>query len=1044
MVEQIKAENLDKYRAAAAGVLEYIEDNAFSFEYSDEEIKKTRDEFLDEFSAEKLKQIPDDELLTKLFYADTSNNSLCYHLEMNKMNRSMFGGISGGSAYKFGLFKKKETGIWTSGSPIKPIELSEEDALVRAKEIRDALVRGAGVVKSFEVRNESDAELLDQKIHESIGNELYNWSWVHKYLSLIRPDLLCGFHNNDWQYHILHCLEINPSDKCYARSAQIALIARFGGLGYSHFYEIIVAKYGGVKVFYRLEAGDNDYLKKNSVIAMGWGALGSLKQYAGKASIDKKMLSEKLQREYYYDEPKTANKKAQEIVRFYSAGDNVIFYIADGEKGIGLADNAGEYEYRSGDELSHIRPVRWIEAFNENETLPHPNEGLSSACSQIKNEENLQFLYQKYYSSRKDNSPFVNDEYWPSIDEYDPGITAEQWVEFLKKDRKNYPKTLLMLKTMLDAGGEETCSTIGKAINESTSACINRGSALGERAAKHFDIEGFEDEEGKVRYYIVPFTVKRTGDGSDVWKLRSELIDALEAIDSKEQGEGIMFDKNMILYGPPGTGKTYESAIYAVAICDGKSIDELSDYDAVMERYDKLKAEGRIAFTTFHQSYGYEEFIEGIKPVLDGEGSSKDIKYTIESGVFKAFCERAADPEINFSLEEFGVDGSFNSKVWQVFLGGTGDTEIKRRCFDEGSIRIGWSGYSEFIGDEEEGLSEDTIYMLHLFQDSMQIGDLVVTCSNLKTIDAVGVITGDYEYELGVKDYSEDYPRKRNVKWLATDLSIDVPSINSGKQLSRSTVISLKRITSAEMLKQIKMDGAATPLKKNNYVFVIDEINRGNISKIFGELITLIEKTKRAGEREAMEAVLPYSGDPFSVPTNVYLLGTMNTADRSIALMDTALRRRFSFIEMMPQADVLRSIGADKVSDGGETLDVAKMLEVINERIEYLFDREHTIGHAFFTSLKDDPSIRNLSSIFKKSVIPLLQEYFYEDYSKIQLVLGDNDKTDPAYKFILDVKTDQRTIFNGNPDVDLPENKYEIQDVAFENINSYKEIGSDL
>ena len=227
------------------------------------------------------------------------------------------------------------------------------------------------------------------------------------------------------------------------------------------------------------------------------------------------------------------------------------------------------------------------------------------------------------------------------------------------------------------------------------------------------------------------------------------------------------------------------------------------------------------------------------------------------------------------------------------------------------------------------------------------------------------------------------------------------------------------------------------------YVFIIDEINRGNISKIFGELITLIEDTKRAGASEAMEAILPYSGEAFSVPNNVYILGTMNTADRSIALMDTALRRRFEFAEMMPNSEVLDSLGVGTIAAGDEELNVSRMLDVINERIEYLFDREHTIGHAFFTKLADDPSLETLASIFEKNVIPLLQEYFYEDYEKIQLVLGDNSKED-EFKFILDRSVKVKDIFNGNPDIDLPEKGYIVQHEAFLKLESYKQIGKDL
>lgn len=361
----------------------------------------------------------------------------------------------------------------------------------------------------------------------------------------------------------------------------------------------------------------------------------------------------------------------------------------------------------------------------------------------------------------------------------------------------------------------------------------------------------------------------------------------------KENKTKVVYDKNMILYGPPGTGKTYSTAIYAVAICDNKNVEELKEnYNDVMERYDELLGEGRVKFITFHQSYGYEEFIEGIKPVLNGQNG---IGYTIEDGAFKAFCKDATKVE-------------------------------------------GENSHNKVAGDNDADVS-------------MEQKDKV--------------------------------------------------------------------------------------LPNKNYVFVIDEINRGNISKIFGELITLIEDTKRAGMDEARTAVLPYSGELFSVPSNVYILGTMNTADRSISLMDTALRRRFQFIEMMPDVTILEKIGANRVGD----LDVALMLKTINERITYLYDREHTIGHAFFTKLANDSSIDTLRSIFEKSVIPLLQEYFYEDYQKIQFVLGDNEKED-EFKFIRDEELNVKNIFKGNVEdaLDLPEKNYTINKDALGKLQSYKDI----
>ena len=169
-----------------------------------------------------------------------------------------------------------------------------------------------------------------------------------------------------------------------------------------------------------------------------------------------------------------------------------------------------------------------------------------------------------------------------------------------------------------------------------------------------------------------------------------------------------------------------------------------------------------------------------------------------------------------------------------------------------------------------------------------------------------------------------------------------------------------------------------------NFLFVIDEINRGNISKIFGELITLIEPSKRIGASESLSVVLPYSGDVFGVPQNVFVLGTMNTADRSIAMMDTALRRRFDFIEKMPDPGVVR----DEVGEIG-SIDVASLLEIMNRRIEFLYDREHTLGHAFFLNIG---TIGELKAVFENKIIPLLQEYFYEDYEKIQAVLNDTQQ----------------------------------------------------
>ncbi len=489
-------------------------------------------------------------------------------------------------------------------------------------------------------------------------------------------------------------------------------------------------------------------------------------------------------------------------------------------------------------------------------------------------------------------------------------------------------------------------------------------------------------------------------------------------------------DLNTILYGPPGTGKTYNTVNYAVAICENKNIEDVQSekYEKVLRRYNELKKEGRIAFTTFHQSYGYEEFIEGIKPIVDEE--KKDIGYTIEAGIFKKFCYIASKKAIIATEDMPNV--SNNAKVWCVLLDKRDISDLKKKCFEEGSIRIGWDKEPETITTDTVGLNEMVRRVLLNFQDEMDIGDIIVTQRSNKTIDGIGIVMGDYEY------VKEDglWPRKRKVKWLMIGKEIDITELNAGIKLDRKSVYPLDRISADKILSLVNNPKeVVVETKMKPFVFIIDEINRGNISKIFGELITLIEDTKRDGKMEQASAVLPYSGEFFSVPSNVYILGTMNTADRSIALMDTALRRRFQFVEMMPDTDILKNVTVDGV-------EIAPILEKINERITFLYDREHTIGHAFFTKLKDDPTIETLASIFEKSIIPLLQEYFYEDYQKIQLVLGDNGKTDPSTKFILDEEVKVKNIFKGDAAdvIDLPEKKYTINKEAFLKIESYKQI----
>jgi len=486
------------------------------------------------------------------------------------------------------------------------------------------------------------------------------------------------------------------------------------------------------------------------------------------------------------------------------------------------------------------------------------------------------------------------------------------------------------------------------------------------------------------------------------------------------------FDKNVIFYGPPGTGKTYTTAKRAVEICKTESEKELTDYSEIMKKYNELKESNRIEFITFHQSYGYEEFIEGIKPKVLNEDdkseneNSQEIEYEIVDGIFKKFCEAATKAIIKTNNNKDDILSE--AIVWKV----TVRDEVKEDCFANNHVRINFE-----LG---------TAGALK-FDNEIKKGDIIITTDGSRTkINGIAIVTDDKAYTL---DEEKSDTTTRNVSWLVKGIDEDIYEINDKKILPRKTVTKVPNMKVEDIIKLAKEKNSEVlseiDIEKNTkpYVFIIDEINRGNISKIFGELITLIEPTKRSGKKECISTKLPYSNKKFTVPDNVYIIGTMNTADRSIALMDTALRRRFKFEEMLPDYDLLKDIF---VEDKGTKVNIGAMLKVINERIEYLYDREHTIGHAVFLELKENNNIDKLENIFKKSVIPLLQEYFYEDYEKIRLVLGDNMK-DEDEQFIFSEFIKPEDVFEGNiVDIDIPEKKYTINYDNFKNIMAYKNI----
>ena len=470
------------------------------------------------------------------------------------------------------------------------------------------------------------------------------------------------------------------------------------------------------------------------------------------------------------------------------------------------------------------------------------------------------------------------------------------------------------------------------------------------------------------------------------------------------EGTRNMIPENLILYGPPGTGKTYRTAEEAVRLCGEPVPDDRAE---LMATYQRLLVAGRIEFVTFHQSMAYEEFVEGRQPMTgadEGEDtSSAGFRLETVPGIFRRIAKRAETSRGHSSEEEATrVEGR---QVFKMSIGEANNPE-DAHLFEEaikgnyallGFEDIDWSDAKfesrEAIieackahGDQNGAVDARSgmVQMPFIFRNWVRTGDIVIVSKGNGLFRAIGEFTGGYEFAPRPEG---GYAHRRAVRWLWIDRDgVPVGEIYSRRFSQKSiyalydaelNVPALERYMNSQ-----QSEGLSEP---EPFVLIIDEINRANISKVFGELITLLEPDKRLGQPNQLKLRLPYSGDEFGVPSNLHIVGTMNTADRSIALLDTALRRRFTFREMMPDPAVLK----DAATRTG--IDLPSLLTIINERIEYLYDRDHQIGHAYFTGCDTRADV---DAVIRHKVIPLLAEYFFEDWGKIAAVLGDLETHD--------------------------------------------------
>lgn len=437
--------------------------------------------------------------------------------------------------------------------------------------------------------------------------------------------------------------------------------------------------------------------------------------------------------------------------------------------------------------------------------------------------------------------------------------------------------------------------------------------------------------------------------------------------------------KNIVLHGAPGTGKTYDIPELAVRLCDPSFMSKGRSREEIIKRYNQLKDDERLTFTTFHQSLDYEDWIEGLRPVVN---EASQVTYEIEDGVFKRLCEAAERSKLVGN--QYGI--SPDADVWKVSLKRTGDNDVRKDCMENGYIRIGWDEYGDDISDETDGSSRNDKgkKILNAYINKMKVGDIVMSCYSSKEIDAIGVIMGDYRYDESLPAYK----RIRPVHWLIKGKRENIVETNGGKEMVESTVYRLKSIHVDDVKAILEKYGVFIEQEKDDkpYVMVIDELNRGNVSKVFGELITLLEADKRKGSKNEESVKLPYSKKSFHVPDNVYLIATMNTADRSLGSLDYAIRRRFAFIAERPigleddrfNAELFEKVSrlfvknfdAYKASGWDATM---RLLPADTLSDEYK-PEDVWIGHSYFL-MQDEEGVDNSRERILYELIPLLEEY---------------------------------------------------------------------
>ena len=860
-----------------------------------ETLYQIKETFLQEWPLDRIQNMTLEE------YTNLDKTSFCYWVEATTTD---LGSIWGGSAYKFGIFKRKNLESTTSKeSLVTDGEYGWAKKYGETKEIAFQNIKSI-LITIIENTQNNTIEQIDEI---DLG-DAYKWK-----IAFLYGDFnIINIFKNESLLEAAQSLGYTGTSKKFTDLYRFMLPLKQPEQDFFDFTKELWQQttLANATKYWIYAPGSNankwEEFYNEGIMGLGWDELGDLDQYNSKKEI-KKRLQEIEGVETTKQNDTAANFEFHKEIK---EGD-LIFVKKGIHELLGYGIVTSDYYYDE-DKVTYqkCRKVDWKLKGNWKLDFNLPLKTLTDITKFPTANPNYSKYYEQLLAILEGKT--YNKNY---------KIEYNKWFKLkLPSDSgtlNSYNKSIEILNTKLDYNIYENNDlvTLNALYEELKTVQKTEGNKYWDSNTPSYSKKGFYS--AAIKSYI---------------DFHNELITYTMSNSSKK------VSLNTILYGPPGTGKTYNSINKAIEIIN-PTFDLTQDRKIVKDEFDRLVGLGQIAFTTFHQSMSYEDFVEGIKPKVEEDANeNKQVVYEIEDGIFKRLANKA-------KLTNTSIDS--NSTQYS---------------FDD--------AWDDLISEAEQNIENGTPETLKIQTPNLGLKIIEITeRGNLKLKPIYSEDAKEYTVSYSrVKRLHEAFPDLSSVKNIDKEFRTVIGGSNSTAYWSILNIINPKIIANSSNI-NIAKESPSIP-----FVLIIDEINRGNISSIFGELITLIEDSKRLGQMEELEVILPYSKTKFGVPSNLYIIGTMNTADRSVEALDTALRRRFSFVEMMPDEKVI----SDKKFTG---YDRATIMNVINQRIEVLLDRNYTLGHSYF--IKDD-----FENSFENEIIPLLQEYFYNDYGKIGLVLG--------------------------------------------------------